>query len=41
MGFVIGLDCFGGVFVKREMIGFQRKCHKKFVKIPVLVLAID
>ena len=25
MGFGIGLDWFGGVFVKREMFGFQRK----------------
>ena len=36
----IGLDWFGGVFVKREMFGFQRKCCQKFIKTPVLVLAI-
>ena len=41
MGFGIGFNWLGGVFVKREMFGFQRKCCKKFVKIPVLVLAID
>ena len=23
---VLSLDWFGGVFVKREMFGFQRKC---------------
>ena len=32
---------FGGVIVKREMFGFQRKCCKNFVKTLVLVLAID
>ena len=26
MGFGIDLDWFGGVFVKKEMFGFQRKC---------------
>ena len=26
MSFGIGLDWFGGVFVKREMFCFQRKC---------------
>ena len=41
MGFGIGLDWFGGVIVKREMFGFQRKCGQNFVKIPVLVLDID
>ena len=41
MGFGIGLDWFGGVFVKREMFGFQRKCYQIFFKISVLVLAID
>ena len=41
MGFGIGLDWFGGVFVKREIFGFQRKCCKTFVKTLVLVLAID
>ena len=25
---------------KREMLGFQRKCCQKFVKTPILVLAI-
>ena len=41
MGFGIGLNWFGGVFVKREMFGFQRKFYKKFVKTPILILAID
>ena len=41
MGFGIGLDRFGEVFVKREMFGFQRKCCKNFVKTPVFVLAIN
>ena len=41
MGFGIGLDLFGGVVVKREMFGFQRKCCQNFVKTSVLVLAID
>ena len=41
MSFGIGLDWFGGVFVKREMFGFQRKCCQKFVKTHVLVLAIE
>ena len=41
MGFGIGLDWFEGVFVKREMFGFQRKCCQNFFKNPVLVLAID
>ena len=41
MGFGIGLDWFRGVFVKREMFDFQRKRCQKFVKTPVLVLAID
>ena len=37
----IGLDWFGGVFVKREMFSFHRKCCQKFVKTPILVLDID
>ena len=37
---VIGLDWFGGVIVKREMFGFQRKCCQNFVKTHVLFLAI-
>ena len=37
----IGLDWFGGVVVKREMFGFQRKCCQTFVKTPVFVMAID
>ena len=41
MGFGIGFNLFGGVFVKREMFGFQRKCCQKFVKTPVLILDID
>ena len=41
MGFGIGLDWFGEVFVKREMFCFQRKCCQKLVKPLVLVLAID
>ena len=41
MSFGIDLDWFGGVFVKKEMFGFQKKCCQKFVKIYVLVLAID
>ena len=41
MGFGIGLDWFGGVFVKWEMFGFQRKCCQKFIKTLALVLAID
>ena len=41
MGFGIGLDWFGGVFVKREMFDFQRKCYQNFVKTPILVLAIN
>ena len=41
MGFGIGLDWFGGVFVKREMFGFQIKCCQKFVITSILVLAID
>ena len=28
-------------FVKREMFGFQRKYCQKFVKTPIIVLAID
>ena len=32
---------FGGVFVKKEMFGFQRKCCQRFVKTHVLVLAIS
>ena len=41
MVFGIGLDWFGGVFVKREMFGFQRKCCQKFIKTHVLVLTMD
>ena len=40
MGFGIGLNLFGGVFVKREMLGFQRKCCQNFVETHVLVLDI-
>ena len=40
MGFGIGLAWFGGVFVKREMFGFQRKFCQNFVKTHVLVLDI-
>ena len=42
--FEIVLHClgwFGGVFLKGKMLGFQRKCCQKFVKNPVLVLAMD
>ena len=35
------LDWFGGVFVKKENVGFQRKCCQNFVKTHVLVLSID
>ena len=41
MGFGIGLDFFVGVFVKREMFGFQRKCYQNFVKTSILILTID
>ena len=41
MGFGIGLDWFGGVFVKSKLFGFQIKCCQKFVKTSVLVLTID
>ena len=34
MGLGTGLDWFGGVFVKKEMFGFQRKCYKKICQNP-------
>ena len=30
MGFGIGLDWFGGVFVKKEMFGFSKEMLSKF-----------
>ena len=40
--FFIGicLDWFCGMFVKMEMLGFQKSCYQKILKTPVFVLTI-